>query len=618
MSGIVGVVQFDGSHLPAGLLRKLTDFLTFRGPDHQHIWMKDNVGFGYTLFKTTDESALDCQPLTLDENAWIAADARIDGRRELIAELKAGGETGLSQSTCTDAELILRAYRCWGTACVEHLLGDFAFGIWDDARQQLFCARDHMGVKPFYYARIGSCVIFSNTLNCIRRYPGVSDRLNDLAIADFLLFGVNQDRATTSFAEIQRLAPAHSLIGSENGLQLSRYWSMPVDEPLFYPRPQDYMDQFHDLLRKCVGDRLRTNKVGVFMSGGIDSPTLAAVARDTLRQRDSKFQLRALTQVDPFVPDERRYAEMIATHLGIPIDYRYWTKVSEFDWEEIAFSVPEPNPEACLIPSERQFWRKLGNYSRVFLYGEGPDNALILDWRPYVAYLVSQKQYGLLARNAFATILSEKSPPFWGRISKRIKINSYIANNLQPGYPEWLSGRLESRLELRERWQSLKSPPRPLHPIRPRGYASLQIPRWQTMFEGFDFGVTQCSFEVRHPFADVRMLRFLLAIPPLPWCRRKYLIRRSMDGILPKAALRRRKATPQMSLLRQFLVKFCQAPLLPASQIRDFVDIERFPRWAIPDDAESNLRLRSLNHWLQNLHSGLHNLEERIHCDRFA
>ncbi len=162
------------------------------------------------------------------------------GDEELIAELKAEGETGLSQSTCTDAELILRAYRCWGTACVEHLLGDFAFGIWDDGRQQLFCARDHMGVKPFYYARIGSGVIFSNTLDCIRRHPAVSDRLNDLAIADFLLFGVNQDQETTSFAEIQRLAPAHSLIWSQNGLQLSRYWSMPIDEPLFYPRPDDY------------------------------------------------------------------------------------------------------------------------------------------------------------------------------------------------------------------------------------------------------------------------------------------------------------------------------------------------------------------------------------------
>jgi asparagine synthase (glutamine-hydrolysing) len=247
MSGIVGVVQFDGSLVAAGLLRKLTDLLTFRGPDRQHIWIKDNVGFGHTLFKTTDESALDCQPLTLDENAWIVADARVDAREALMAELKAGGETGLLQSSCADAELILRAYRCWGTACVEHLLGDFAFGIWDDARQQLFCARDHMGVKPFYYARIGSCVIFSNTLDCIRRHPDVSDRLNDLAIADFLLFGVNQDQATTSFAEIQRLPPAHRLICSSNGLQSSRYWSMPIDEPLFYRRPDEYIDQFHDL-----------------------------------------------------------------------------------------------------------------------------------------------------------------------------------------------------------------------------------------------------------------------------------------------------------------------------------------------------------------------------------
>ena len=119
----------------------------------------------------------------------------------------------------TDVELILRAYHAWGENCVEHLLGDFAFGIWDSARQHLFCARDHMGVKPFYYAHIGQLVVFSNTLDCVRLHPAVSDKLNDLAIADFLILEVNQDPATTSFADIQRLAPAHRATWSNAGLR---------------------------------------------------------------------------------------------------------------------------------------------------------------------------------------------------------------------------------------------------------------------------------------------------------------------------------------------------------------------------------------------------------------
>jgi asparagine synthase (glutamine-hydrolysing) len=152
----------------------------------------------------------------LDGRSWIVADARIDAREDLFAALTAAGEPGMAQASWTDAELILRAYRCWDTACVERLHGDFAFGIWDDARQQLFCARDHMGVKPFYYAQIGCGVIFSNTLDCVRRHGLVSDRLNNLAIADFLLFGHNQDQATTSLADIKRIPPAHCAVWSRD------------------------------------------------------------------------------------------------------------------------------------------------------------------------------------------------------------------------------------------------------------------------------------------------------------------------------------------------------------------------------------------------------------------
>src|SRR5579863_3825918 len=252
MSGIVGIVEFDGSPVQSRLLRRLTDSLAFRGPDKQQTWIKDNVGFGHTLFKTTEESERDSQPLTLDGRTWIVADARIDAREELLPALEAAGELDLAGPRWTDAELILRAYRAWGLDCVSHLLGDFAFGIWDDSKQQLFCARDHMGVKPFYYAQLGSCVIFSYTLDCIRQHPRVCDKLNDLAIADFLLFGFNQDAATTSFVEIRRIPPGHCVTWSRNGVSIRRYWSMPIEEPIFYRREGDYTEHFRDLLRKSV------------------------------------------------------------------------------------------------------------------------------------------------------------------------------------------------------------------------------------------------------------------------------------------------------------------------------------------------------------------------------
>lgn len=618
MSGFVGVFHLDRSPVDSALLHRLTDFLRFRGPDAQHFWINGNVGLGHTLFKTTEESERDCQPLTLDGRNWIVADVRIDAREDLFAALEAAGEPGIAQTDWTDAELILRAYRVWGVDCVEHLLGDFAFGIWDAACQQLLCARDHMGVKPFYYAQVGSSVIFSNTLDCIRRHPLVSDRLNDLAIADFLLFGSNQDTATTSFAEIRRLPPAHRAIWSRSGLHSGRYWSMPIDEPLFYKRPGDYIDQFHDLLRRSVADRLRTRQLWVFMSGGIDSPTLAAAARDLMQQRSATFDLRALTNVDSFVPAESHYAALAAKFLGIPIRYRCWTEDIDSGWEKIPFSTPEPTSHAWMVPAENKFWLEMGSYSRVFFYGEGPDNALHCDWKPYLSYLSGMRKYRQLLGSIIPTLLAEKRPLFWGRISKRFERGALSSQQAEPGYPGWLNASFEARLSLRARWASINSTPLSPHPYRPIAYMSLQIPLWQALFEGLDPGVTKRLCEVRHPFVDIRMLRFLLAVPALPWCRSKYLLRRAMRGHLPDHLLRRRKTTPALPSVCNYLTRLCQLPFPAAPRTREYINDRCFPHLPNAGDVESNIRARSLNHWLQNLHGNSDNFEERIPRDRFA
>ena len=118
-----------------------------------------------------------------------------------------------------------------------------------DLERRLFCARDHLGVKPFFYARLGQTIVFSNTLDCVRLHPGVSSELNDLAIADFLLFGANQEFDTTSFHDIQRLPPAHCLTGSREAITCRRYWTLPIDEPIVFRRAEDYTDGS----RSCCG-----------------------------------------------------------------------------------------------------------------------------------------------------------------------------------------------------------------------------------------------------------------------------------------------------------------------------------------------------------------------------
>ena len=118
----------------------------------------------------------------------------------------------------------------WGEACVEHLLGDFSFVIWDAHWRRVFAARDHLGVRPLFYSQIGQCLLISNTLDCIRQIPIVSDELNDRAIGDLLLMGKNRYRAETYFTAIQRLRVAHRLIAGADGLRTERYWTLPIDE----------------------------------------------------------------------------------------------------------------------------------------------------------------------------------------------------------------------------------------------------------------------------------------------------------------------------------------------------------------------------------------------------
>src|SRR5271169_4961321 len=137
----------------------LVDFLSYRGPDGRGVWMEPSIGLGHVLLRTTRESSGERQPASLDGRYWIVADARLDCRAELIAKLQRSQRE--VNSSRPDCELILQSFACWGTACVDHLRGDFSFAVWDAEHQQLFCVRDHFGIKPFYYAQLGELFLFS-------------------------------------------------------------------------------------------------------------------------------------------------------------------------------------------------------------------------------------------------------------------------------------------------------------------------------------------------------------------------------------------------------------------------------------------------------------------------
>src|SRR5262245_14820400 len=149
MSGFVGIVHREGVVIDRALLKRLTGSMSFRGPDAQRSWVDRNVGLGHALLRASDDEPDAAQPFSLDGSVWTSADARVDDRARLIADLRAADYA--PSGRVSDAELILRTYLAWGDECATRLLGDFAFAIWDGRTRRLLCARDQLGGKPFFY-----------------------------------------------------------------------------------------------------------------------------------------------------------------------------------------------------------------------------------------------------------------------------------------------------------------------------------------------------------------------------------------------------------------------------------------------------------------------------------
>jgi len=607
MSGIVGIINLDGAPIERQLLQQMTAFLAYRGPDAQDIWSDGHVGFGHTMLRTTFESQRERQPCSLDGQVWITADARVDDRASLTQELKARGRDALESAT--DVELILHAYHVWGEDCVKHLLGDFAFAIWDGRRQRLFCAHDHFGVKLFYYAYVAHCLVFSNTLNCLRVHPAVSNDLNELAIADFLLSSFNQDPATTTFMDIQRLPPGHSLTWWEGAPHISRYWSLPTEGQIIrYKRSSDYVDHFRELLRQAVGDRLRTDRVAVWMSGGLDSPTLAATACELRENQSTPLGLQAYCVVyDRLLRDEERhYAGSVAQALGIPIRYLVADDYTLFErWDELELHRPEPIQEPMLI-KQVDLVKQTAAYSRVVLNGEDGDAVLS---PASMVEMLRGMPFGQVIADVGRYVFSYRRRPPLG-LGIYAKLQRWLRRKPQwfP-YPSWLNPDFEVRYDLRRRWQErMNTKPAAMHATRPGAHRRLTQVLWQFFLEFYDAGVTLYPLEVRFPYLDLRLVEYLLAIPTLPWCVNKELLRAAMRGTLPEPVCLRPKTSvaghQYYELLRQpgmeWVDNFHAVP-----ELATYIQREVVPQVAGgmlgPEKSWLHLRPLSLNYWLQYL-----------------
>ncbi|HEX5734964.1 MAG TPA: asparagine synthase-related protein [Blastocatellia bacterium] len=604
MSGIIGIVNLDGRPVSRELLRRMTDFMAYRGPDAQQIWSAGHIGFGHAMLRTTRESINERQPLSLDREVWITADARIDGRNELIGKLES--KVAADLAGVTDVELILHAYNAWGEGCLEHLIGDFAFAIWDGRKRRLFCARDHFGVKPFYYAHVDNSLIFSNTLNCVRLHPAVSDELNERAIGDFLLFGLNQEFNTTTFADIKRLPPAHYLLLLAGRKQARRYWTLPTEEQIRYRRDDEYVEHFKYLLREAVGDRLRAKKIAVSMSGGLDSTSVAAIAKEVSSE---KLDLQAFTMIyDRLIPDqERYYSGLAAEGLGIPIHYLVLDDYKLYErWGCPEHRFPEPMhfPLSAFVSDHLM---RISSHSRIVLSGDGGDPALYFS-QAYFAQQLKRFRFWPVASFIARYVRTYRRFP---KLGFRTTLKRWAGTYLEwkHPYPIWVEQVFADRYNLQARLEWVSKVSGPIHPTRPEAYNFLTMIDWPNTFECADPGATSIPVEYRYPFFDLRLVSYLLAIPPLPWCAHKEIVRRAIKGWLPDPVRLRAKTAlagdPYTELIKQ-PDSDCIDRFSPMAELTRYIDVNAIPQIAQEKDPYKlwlNTRPVSLNYWLRDYRS---------------
>lgn len=530
---------------------------------------------------------------TLAGRYWIAGRIRLDARDDLRARL---GPAGASAS---EAVLCLMAYAKWGESFTDFLAGDFAFVLWDDAAQCLLGVRDQMGVHALFHSRTADAWLVGDSLDWLAGQVSTSDALDDDWIADFLVLGVPREFERTIYRDIKRLAPAHLMKLGEGGLSLRRYWRLDVPEPVYLRGAEAYCERFRELLSRAVADRLPAGRVGIAMSGGLDSTTLAATAvevtGDPSRIVAECQHYERLTHIR-----EDHYATLAARHLGIEVRIRLADDIA-YDplWRARELRSPEPMTALVNAHHVQRVACEMGAAASVWLDGEGPDNALVLERDAYLGWLRRQRSWRRLAQALIEYSMAKGLAGWMQTIGRHTGLKR--EPGLQPfdTLPRWLRRDFAERPALPERHDSFASEGDTSHPWHPASIGSFTSPIWQSHFDVREFEGVLGGFEWRYPYLDLRVLEFMLSVPPVPWGWRKRLIREAMRGRLPREVLARRKTPldcyPEVATIREVGL-----PALPEGhRIDRYVDPRLLPGLGASDpELATSLNAHALDHWL--------------------
>ncbi|MEN8193433.1 MAG: asparagine synthase-related protein [Bacteroidota bacterium] len=530
-------------------------------PDRSGRWKDGQIGLGHHMLITTPESVNEYLPYYDNTTkCCITADARIDYREELARQLEI---TRVQLKNTTDSQLILHAYQKWGNDCVKHLYGDFAFAIWDQKVQSLFCARDHFGCKPFFYFDSPTMFAFSSEIQGLFSIPEFPRKINEKHVVDSIM-NLIPNKGETAYHNLYRLKPAHSLmIEPGSSLRLEKYWDLKRRTNVLKDE-RSVIDDFSRLLFDAVRQRMRSNgKIGIELSGGLDSSSIAGLAS---KINSAGVSLVALShslsdyQKSNYYPfkDESEYSTMVAGHLGIKNHY-----LIDGEEEGGSFQALIDQLELTLSPiskiypmmTEPLLKRASLENINVMLSGFGGDEGVSSTPPGYFDELAIDLEYGFLKKQLIEKSkndgLNQTRTLLLYYLKYRFRLTRKIVDRLF-SKPDFRIDRYKVftinnviKRDFNTRYRYFKEIDQSGHyNLYERIYSRLMTNHLVDRIEGTNVLAHRRRIEYRYPLLDVKLIEFYLALDYKKYMfnegYNRYIFRKAIEGIIPNEICWRR------------------------------------------------------------------------------
>ena len=553
MCGIAGFLHFDAQKIASeNILKKMTDSIAHRGPDGEGAHLENNLALGHRRLAIIDLSTGD-QPMGNNDNSLVLVfNGEIYNYIELRDELK----YKYNFKTNSDTEVILAAYQEWGVNCVKKFNGMWAFVIWDKTNRRLFCSRDRIGEKPFFYTVRNNTFIFGSELKSLFAY-GVEKEMNEEVLDVYLSF-TYIPAPNTFFKNIFKLRPGHSLIIENGNISITQYWDLefPSSDSFRVDEKQIFKD-FEELFHDAVKIRMRSDvPFGAYLSGGLDSGSVVSSMTRCTEEPVNTFTIG----FDQAEYDERDLARLVARKYNTKhLDEVVKTKHAEELMEKIAWCYDEPFGDASALPTYIVSGIA-SKYVKMVLTGDGGDEVLS-GYTSHQGERFSQQFSnipGLLSKFAIPKSISVLQALSTGSIKRKLARASKVVDSANMDFIDRVEAKRNGfskaqRAELITDWREVR-PAREFieddvkKVLGKDNFTKLSYWQLKVLSDGILCKVDRASManglETRIPFLDYRLVDLLASVSikiKLKGYTRKFILRETIGKQLPEKLLTARK-----------------------------------------------------------------------------